>query len=513
MTETQHRTDIPEIALRGASTSAANQFIILAGTFVFVACFELLFKSPIIFSQALFLDDIFYFERSLSGLTFNGLDASPADIPAGLGSDYTPNLRLYRALASTLGSIIPLRIVHLAVFCMVAGLLALNLLPLLKDRLLAGLTASFACLTPFSHIMTIFANGTYFAWFFLFYLSALLAFRNVSFGEKDSWRRCIFLVIGSASSVLAASIVDSGILLLWPLLAFLAWNGRAWASKTGLAVTGTLTLLLAAFSWHTISSIQHPYAAMADRLHYSLPNMMYSGLIILSNMVADYMEPMQYTGFRLQRENVYPALALVAVLIAFAIWARQLILRGWVFQGGALPALSFFLTSTIISIGPYSIQTVTHIWHYYPHMLFFVPSVILLFVLTVNRWAGYAVILVCAAFTVSTYIKTMPNYRTSVAREAKISDFLAAQKDEIQNSMSVVVLTDTRELASGLMNTDRFTSFARYTLKDPFLAQIEVFHLPAKPRRKADPLPDLAGTTVITMRDEFRTISIDGTKN
>ncbi|MBU1289341.1 MAG: hypothetical protein KJ871_16630 [Alphaproteobacteria bacterium] len=491
--------------------AASNGAKVFAATFVFVALFELLFKAHVIFSHALFLDDLFYFERSLSGLTFNGLEATQQDVPAGHGLDYTPNLQLYRALAGGLGDIVLLRLVHLAVFCFDAALLALVLLPHIKDRTLTVLTAAFAFMTPFSHILTIFANGSYFVWFFLFYLGAILAWRHMRFSAGDSRVNRTCLLAGALLGVLAALFVDSGILLLWPLLLFLLWNSRAWSARNGQTTAGLLTLLLAALSWHTIASIQHPYTGIAGRLDYAPAGMVVNGLYILSHMVWRYVEPMQYTGFRLERDNAYPALAVIllavgALGLSFRFARTQLLARLAV--PGMLPALGFFLLATLVSIGPYTIQTVTHIWHYFPHMLFFVPSVILLLSVTAPRWAGYAAILLCGALTVSSYRTTMPNYAATVERQQAIASFLMANANSMRDSRRLVVITDTRELASGVMNTDRFTSFARYVTGDPFLPPIEVYGPVAKSKRATTPAPDLKGATVIEMRDGFRSISI-----
>ena len=495
--------------LRGFTGAPATQ--VFAATFVFVALFELIFKAHVIFSHALFLDDLFYFERSLSGLTFNGLETAPQDVPSGQGADFTPNLQLYRALASGLGDIVLLRLVHLAVFCLDAALLALVLRPLIKDRFLTVLTAAFACLTPFSHILIIFANGSYFVWFFLFYFGAFLSWRRVDFRSGDMRSTWTWILVGAVLAMLAALTVDSGILLLWPLYLFLLWNARAWNARQGRVTATMLALLLTVFTWHTIASIHHPYTSIAGRLNYSPFAILKNGLYILSHMIWRYVEPMAYTGFSVARENVWPAAVLIlgttaGLAISFMAAQARFLVR--LAQSQVLQTLGFFLLATLVSIGPYTIQTVTHIWHYFPHMLFLIPSIILILVIVMPRWGAYSVILVCAVLTVSAYLQTMPNYILSVSRQKAIANFIQANTKDIREHDPIVVTIDTRELASGLMNTNNFSSFARHVTSDPFLPKIEVLQIVANSKTKADLPLEQSGATNIRIRGGFESISL-----
>jgi len=471
-------------------------------TFIFVLIFELYFKASIIFSDAFFLDDFFYFERSINGFTFNTLNE---------GLDTTPNLILYRAVASTLSDISLVRVFNLVLFCLDAGLLAVILYRIVDDAAFSVFVAAFAFITPFSHIMTVFANGSYFVTFFLFYFSAFLFLREVNFtrSKRKDWA---FLAVGLILAFSAPAVLDSGVLLLIPLLVFWVLHSNALQTRTGRLAAIMIVLAYMGYLYFTLTSLSHPYKDIPGRLVYSLDNMFLLGLSILSHMVWRYVEPMYYTGYATMRDNFYPALALIGSgFSAFVIvlYRRKRSLYSIIKDGGLLPYIIFFSLSIIISIGPYTVQTVTHIWHYFPHTVFFVTFVMLLLRVFFHRYISYAALSIVASLTIFSYARTIPRYDLAVERQAQFVEFVLQNSDNFSEADSVFVLSNVKEPASGLVNPFQITSLIRYHTKDPFFSRVTVLQDTKKSAQIIQELPHDAKVFIIKLTDEFGYTTIE----
>ncbi|KJS34634.1 MAG: hypothetical protein VR74_19475 [Hyphomonas sp. BRH_c22] len=450
--------------------ASLNWLVVFAATFVSALILELVFKGAIIGSNGLLLDDLFYFERSLSGLSFNNLYSAPEGHITKLGSDYTPNLRAYRFLATFWGDISTLRLFHVIVFCFDAALLSVIIQPILKDRVLSVGVATFAFVTPFTFIINIFANGSYFVLYFFFFLSAFLCFSALDFSNPVSKRGWITLALGVLLAVVGARTVDSGILLLIPLYFYLCWQANAWRTKVGLRVAAALGAGLVLLTYFTISAIQHPYKNIPGRLDYSVNTMIENFFSVCSNMLQSYSEPMVFTGVKLNAGNLTPIvvfLVCVGLLGAIRFATSRTSIGQHELSVQSLPTIGFFGLSTAVSIAPYSAQSTTHIWHYFPHMIFFVTLIFMLFRILLGRSMTTAILLIVATMTVASYGTSIPIYLSALERQEIIADFISDNSEELKNATSIFIVAEDSEVISGVYAPIRLTSFFRYALGDP----------------------------------------------
>ncbi len=466
---------------------------VFGAAFFICLAFELFLKSGIIFSDAFFLDDSSYFARSQRGEIF-----------------HAPNLELYRALVGIFGDISSLRIVHLLVFSAGAGLMSVLIMPLVRDPNLSVLIGAFSFLTPFSHILTIFANGTYYAWFALFFLSSALALQCVRFSGDGLNRSWLCLIIGTLLAYLAVSTVDTGVLMLWPLLIFLGVNSRAWTSKAGIFVTSALTAGLIGLTWHTLNSVQHPYKRMPGRLVYSPDEMITNSLYFVSNMAGRYVDPMLLTGLPLRLNGLLPLFVLIAcvtIIAGYALVTNRERFFKRVLNPELVPLQAFFILSLIVAVGPYSALSITHIWHYFLPLIFFVPVVAIFLCLVVRRQAAYAFISVAALSTTHATSSAMHQYRQEVDIQRSLACFIGAHASDIISAETIIVSTDGHTPASGITAEFRLTAFFRLVLDAPSLPQVKVYRQPSQAGEFEEAINTNEDAFVLTGTNNFGVIT------
>ncbi len=454
-----------------------NWLSVFTVTFCATLFLELLFKSSIISSIGMVFDDLFYFERATHGLSFNSVNPAPGESITNHGSDYTPNLKAYRFLVTWLGDISSVRMFHLIVLSVNAGLLALIIRPFFNDTVLTIGVATFAHVTPFSHILITFANGTYFALFFFFFFSSILFFRRVNFSEPVPRSNWFFLATGAFLATVGARTVDSGILLLIPLFVYFVLQSRALETTKGRTTTAFMGVALLVLIFLTVASIEHPYASMPGRLDYSIPSMIERGFYILSQITQHYFQPKLYTGVRLTAGNLVPVTAffgIMSCIILGTLFVQRRALLEKARKNPNLPLFALFALGLGASIAPYAAQSITHIWHYFPHMIFFVVLVFAVVQFLLGRTSATALLLIVVVLTIRNYATTTLELEKALDRQSVLADFVVENSSDLAGASHIIVTSESTEALTGLIGPIRFTAFLRNHLDQPYLSEVLV---------------------------------------
>ncbi|MGD2133792.1 MAG: hypothetical protein PVI23_13440, partial [Maricaulaceae bacterium] len=296
--------------------------LVALAAFALTLLIEAIFKFRIIAADGFLLDDFFFFERALHDRSF---DSIVEFVPAfeGMEFDRASSLVVYRWLVVLTGDIAALRWLHVVAVSIACALFAAVLMRVTKDVVLSVFTSVLSFVTPFTFIISIFVNGTYNAYYFVFVFAALLVGAHLDFRSPDKRTVAHFGIMG-ALLLTAILVVNSGVFI--PLIA-LGWvflNSSAYQSRAPrrLFAAGAAVLVFAGAL--ALSGFEHPYTRFPGRITYDIPTMFLNGLSILRNMVASYLDPMITTGRLTLEDNLVPAFAvMLSVVVVFGIGAYR----------------------------------------------------------------------------------------------------------------------------------------------------------------------------------------------
>jgi hypothetical protein len=111
--------------------------------------------------------------------------------------------------------------------------------------------------------------------------------------------------------------------------------------------------------------------------------------------------------------------------------------------------------------------TRTHIWHYFPHMIFFISAAALAIHTFLGRWFAYAALGAVGVLTCAAYAKQLPAYETSMQKQAEIAAFVRSNAPDWSDVEAVYLLSDQIYPISALSGEFRSTPFGRYLIGDP----------------------------------------------
>lgn len=429
--------------------------------------FELFFKWSVISSEVFILDDAFMFERAIHGRPFSDLgEFLPAFQAVDL--DRSPGLKFYRFLAETAGDISKMRIIYLSFFAITCALFAMLIYRVTNDRNLSILIGVFACITPFSPVLILFTNGSYNIVYFGLLFAALLM--GTFIGPDDRPRKKIWLVASITSLLLLSAVfVEVGFLLSLAVLVWLFFYSKTYASASDVALFSLSSALVVAQAIWILTSYTSHYEAMPDRVNYALGSMFVNGLSIIDRSMSSFWDPMLGTGQPTLRSSLTVAIAFILINIVLYGGAGFKLLRtrsDWEKLRGPL-SFSFFLSvCAVLSIGPYTALKLSHLWHYFPHMLFLSSSVVLLIYLTLSKTSAYFVLAVSAVLTVLSYSQQISLYNDHVNQQKLFANFVKEESNSWGEQDQVILIFDGRVLG-GLNSDFRSTGFTRYVTQSP----------------------------------------------
>ncbi|WP_430401875.1 hypothetical protein [Hyphomonas sp.] len=444
-----------------------DQFFVFAASSMGLLLFELFFKWKVILSKSLILDDAFMFERAIHGRSFNDLAAFiPAFESADL--DSSAGLIFYRLLADISNDIVLLRIIYLCSFSLACAIFGLLVYRITKDQNFSVLTAIFSFVTPFSPVLVLFTNGSYNIVYFILFFSAVLIGSYIRSGQPA--KTTIWLVLSmTVLLLLSATFVETGFLFSFAAIIWLFIHCRAFEGHRGRLLffcSGAVILLQAAWVLQTYSS---PYEAMPGRVNYGLETMFLNGLSIINRAVVSYFDPMIGTGKLTLQIPLWVSIGFIVItlslyfLAAFKLHRRSL---DWSRLKTPLGFILFVSVCVVLSIGPYTALTRTHLWHYFPHMIFLSAMSYLLVYFVVSKRGAYLLIFVAAFLTVQTYSRQMPEYE-EIAQQQKLFSILIQHESKTWRDGDRVVLIVETGVLGGMSNTFRSTGLNRYFADNP----------------------------------------------
>lgn len=440
---------------------------VAVGAAIGLLLFELFFKWQVIWSEAFILDDAFMFERAINRRPFNDLSEF---LPAfqAVNLDRSPGLKFYRFLAETVDNIFTMRIIYLGFFAITCALFALVVYRVTEDRNLSVLISIFACITPFSPVLVLFTNASYNIVYFGLFFAALLTGTFIGTEgrpEKKSW----LVASTTALLLLSAVFVEVGFLLSLAALAWLFFHSKAYENTLERALFSISGMLIIAQAFWILTSYNNHYEAMPDRVNYALGSMFVNGLSIIDRSISSFWDPMLSTGQQTLRPSLTVAFVFIAMnIVLYAVAGLKLLLgrADWEYLREPLGFAFFLSVCAVLSIGPYSALTLSHIWHYFPHMLFLSSSIVLLFYLMVSKTSAYLLLTVVAVLTARSYGQQIVTYHDHVYQQKLFANFLEMENKSWNEQDRVILMFEGRVLG-GLNSEFRSTGFARYVTKNP----------------------------------------------
>lgn len=429
--------------------------------------FELFFKWRVIFSESLVLDDAFMVERAIHGKPFNDLGQFiPAFQLADL--DSSAGLKFFRALATASNDIIILRTIYLGLFAVACAIFAMLIFRLTKDRIFSALIAVFSFITPFSPILVLFTNGSYNIVYFLLFFSALLVGTYIR-GSVGIAKTMGLILAMTSLLLLSAVFVETGFLFSFAALLWIFMSSKAFDKlHTGLLFLLSGALILAQAVW-ILLTYTSPYEAMPGRVNYDLSTMFLNGLSIINRSVASYWEPMIGTGQLTLQSSLWVSISFISlILILYAVAILKLLYQrlDWKSSEMALSFSFFMSVCVVLSIGPYTALTRTHLWHYFPHMIFLCTISCLLLYIIVSKRMAYILVAVIGLLTVQTYVRQIPEYEQMADQQRLFSNFVQLEHESWQADDRIFLIVDGPILA-GLNSPFRSTGFGRYVSGNP----------------------------------------------
>jgi len=442
----------------------SNAARVFALAFLLSLGFELAFMHGVVFSEFLILDDIFYYERALSGRSFNDIGEFLPALNA-FDHDGMTSLNLYKKLFVWIGDVPTMRLLHIFVLAVGCGLFGLSLYFVTQDIIVAVLGAFASFVTPFTPIQGMFLTGSYNLFFFALFFLSLLALRKVDLNPPRASSLTLFVLIVCLLLV-AVYFFRGGTILVLLLLAFFFAHRRVYETPSGRRIIAATAAVVAPLLYLAIATFEHPYKHFPGRITSAPGDMMLNGLGILSNMLTSYAQPMLKTGALTQQGGYVPAViyiltALVGVGLAWRRRKRLVIERERMFQ------LAFLLLALLVSFGPYILLTRTHIWHYMPHMIFFISLNLLMIFFLFGRRATLLFLFIVCGLTTYSYARQSPAYENALARERPLVKFIASHASEWSDYDRIVVLTNEDYGMTGLSGSFRSTALLRLTAGRP----------------------------------------------
>ncbi|MEQ8557414.1 MAG: hypothetical protein RIB03_03775 [Henriciella sp.] len=212
-----------------------------------------------------------------------------------------------------------------------------------------------------------------------------------------------------------------------------------------------------------------PYEAMPGRVNYDLGSMVLNGLSIINRSISSFWDPMINTGQLTRQSSLWVSIGFICIMLVMYIATGLRLLRGSLDWGELRLPLSFtFFMSVcaVLSIGPYTALRSSHLWHYFPHMIFLCTSSYLLVYFTVSKRGAYLLLAITAFLTTQTYSQQMPAYQDIVQQQKSFSNFIRLESKSWHEGDRVFLLFEGRILA-GLNSSFRSTGFTRYVIDDP----------------------------------------------
>jgi hypothetical protein len=125
------------------------------------------------------------------------------------------------------------------------------------------------------------------------------------------------------------------------------------------------------------------------------------------------------------------------------------------------------LLALAASFGPYILLTRTHIWHYMPHMIFFIGFNLLTIFFFLGRRAALLFLFIVCGLTTYSYARQSPAYENALAQERPLVTFIASHASEWSDYDRIVVLTNENYGMTGLSASFRSTALLRLTAGRP----------------------------------------------
>lgn len=446
----------------------ANSAQVIFLGFMGVMIIEFFFKGSLIFSESLFFDDAFMYERGIHKQSFNTLSEF---FPIFITADFNQilGLKLYRWMINLSDDISSLRLIYLAFFGLACSLFSLILYNVTQDKIFSVSASIFSFITPFSPALILFTNGSYAIITFCLFFLAILMGTKISSDDASSNTTIklftIFFLFGLSNSLFTAGIFLSLAGIIWVFIDSKVYRARF---SRNLFLIGSIGLFI--HSMILIGNVSHPYQFIEGRLNYEMKSMFINGVSILKNAVISYVYPMVSTGGFTAQQNLLPAYIFIVIalslsaLLLFATFGQKNIIKP---NMRAFCFVLFMGSAIVFSIGPYSVISRTHLWHYFPHMIFICSTAFLLVFFTLGKGFAYLLIAITAALSFRSYCIQLPNYKKSMQHQAHIAKLINLENQTWKNGDRVYLIMEGGHRASGLSNVFRSTGFNRYVSENP----------------------------------------------
>lgn len=440
----------------------------MVGSAICLILFEVCLKWKVLFTNSFILDDAFMFERAFHHRPFNDLSKFLSNFQ---NTDFDGYLvsSVYRSLVVVAGDIVTLRLIFLTLFAIATALFSLLIYRITRDRIFSILAGTFSLLTPFSLFFVLFTSGSYYLTFFVIFVSGLICGTYLD-TNRPFFQTGPLIVIMTSLFALSAALVGTGSLLCLSAIVWIFYSSKSYTKpKLRWLFYGCGLILVAQTVW-TVLTLHSPYEDIPGRVNYDFYSMLVNGLRIINRSVSSYLFPNISTGSLTRQPDLWAA----SIFIIFIIGLHALLIKRFLRERIKLSSLpleysfSLFLgVSVVMAIGPYSVLTYTHPWHYFPPLIFLGSMTFLLIYMVLGKRIACSTIFLAAFFTVESHTNKVQDFVIATKQQAQIANFIRTESELWSSSDRIYLILAQAQVLQGFNSPFRSTGFSRYILKDP----------------------------------------------
>jgi hypothetical protein len=477
----------------GRMTSALKVRPIISSfvlTFLLTLIFQILTKLHIIVSDLIFFDDLFYVERAIHQRSFNDLQIL---VPAyeGLNFDSGFTAILLRTIGIVSDEIADFRLIYLAFFCIASAIWGVLIYMVTKNIVLSAIVSFVSFANPYSAIMILFVTGSYMIFFMAIYTVFLISIFTIIYNENKSSNKWSFCVVAVSAFICAYVVPTSIIMIAIPFI--YAYFKCDWSDRDRFrAAFVVVFVLLVVWAVSNILSSEHVYQRIDGRITYNPIKVIGNASALAANLVKSYFDAPLYTGTRLGTLAwAWFSLAVFLFGSCVILLIRQyLTIKNKHIKENKLIEFSIIVFALVLaSLAPFSLITVSHLWHNFSHLIFAITAVSLA---TYRLW-GRGVYILLSFFVLAAIVQSPQQiqvYDDCRMEQEPIVSFFETTGLEIDSERPVALLGVDICRMTFIHDTFRSTSFRRLVTNDPDAALLVV--------RKSGAIPtDLPDGTLV----------------
>ncbi|WP_416878801.1 hypothetical protein [Litorimonas sp.] len=440
----------------------------MAGSAIILIIVEIWLKWKVLFSNSFILDDAFMFERALYDRPFNDLSKFLSSFQNTNFDGYLVTA-VYRSLVVMAGDIVTLRLIFLVLFAVATALFSLLIYRVTKDRIFSILAGTFSLLTPFSLFFVLFTSGSYYLTFFIIFAAGLICGTYIDPHRPFSQTGPLIVAMTSLFA-LSAALLGTGSLLCLSALIWIFYHTRSFTKPNLRRLFYLCGVILVAQTVWTILTLRSPYEDIPGRVNYDFFSMFINGLRIINRSVSSYLFPNISTGTLTRQPSLWIAGTFIIFILGLHFWLIKKFMRERI-RLLSLPieySLSLFLgVSAVLAIGPYSLLTHTHPWHYFSPLIFLGSMTFLLIYLALGKRIACFTIFLAAVFTIESHSNKTPDFVEASKQQAQFANFIRAESELWSSSDRIYLILTQAPALQGFNVPFRSTGFNRYISENP----------------------------------------------